>query len=478
MPDYGFNYNLGPQAKQTNLSDMLNMAGSAQNLQQNMQMNPLQVQQAQQLLRQQQLTTQKAEALNPQEITTGRVKLEEEAKQAPIKTKEDAFAYYKKNSDRAMQLMTGFLRDPAIANAVKNPEGAAQVINQMNTLLLNGGVDESIAKQHMNEIMNVAKNHPEKLANVLQNIGAAATTSEAQQGRRTPQLTTTAGGAPATYTAESGMIGAPTIQGQQPQGQQQQVGEPAMQAPQQQLPKIGGVSLAYPIRKAGDLRPLDPSETADKDSQIADRQSLAKRQKALTAAEDTSEKIFKTLDKMEAETIFKGGSVAARAERLVNKFINNEENQRLAKLLANETIANAKTLGVADSSGNVSVAGLNMQAVASGNTENVTPDVLREVARFNQANRMNIDLQAKAKEAFSKQYGDANGRTFDQVWRNNSNNTLFEALAIDKSKMPYKEKQAAYKKLFEGLSPEDLADFKNKKANIDAMVNGNFAGVK
>lgn len=48
MADYGFNLNLGPQTKPTSLSDMLNMAGSAQALQQNMQMNPLQVQQAQQ----------------------------------------------------------------------------------------------------------------------------------------------------------------------------------------------------------------------------------------------------------------------------------------------------------------------------------------------------------------------------------------------------------------------------------------------
>ena len=471
MPDYGFNYNLGPQSKQTNLADMLNFANSAQQFQQAQQINPL-------LLRQQQLATQKAEALTPEEIQTGVVTAQEERKRQPIATKEKDFEYKKKQGALATQILTGALRDPSIAAAAQNPEGARQVLQTLNELMINQGVDPEAAKAHIDPLMNVLNTHPEKLAGVLNYINTAATTSEAQAGRRTPQLTTTAGGAPATYTAESGMIGAPTIQGQQPQGQQQQVGEPAMQAPQQQLPKIGGVSLAYPIRKAGDLRPLDPSETADKDSQIADRQSLAKRQKALTAAEDTSEKIFKTLDKMEAETIFKGGSVAARAERLVNKFINNEENQRLAKLLANETIANAKTLGVADSLGNVSVAGLNMQAVASGNTEIVTPDVLREVARFNQANRMNIDLQAKAKEAFSKQYGDANGRTFDQVWRNNSNNTLFEALAIDKSKMSYKEKQAAYKKLFEGLSPEDLADFKNKKANIDAMVNGNFAGVK
>ena len=48
MPDYGFNYNLSPQTKPTSLADMLNMAGAAQNLQQNMQIQPLQLQEAQQ----------------------------------------------------------------------------------------------------------------------------------------------------------------------------------------------------------------------------------------------------------------------------------------------------------------------------------------------------------------------------------------------------------------------------------------------
>jgi hypothetical protein len=472
MPDYSFNYNLGPQTKPTSIADMLNIAGAAQGLQQSMQMNPLQLQEAQQKLRQQQLLTQKAEALTPQEITTGGIKLQEEAKQAPIATAEKTAAYKKQQGALATQIATGFLSDPAIINMAKNPKEADKVFALLNERYKNNGVDEEAAKAHIDELKNISTNYPDKFADILKYIGTAATTSQEQATRRTPQLTVGPNGAPVLFTPAEGTV-KPAVIGQTEPAPKQTYG-----AETTELPKVGGVSLAYPVRKAGDIRPLDPSEVSDKDSQIADRQSLTKRQKALTAAEDTSEKIFKTLDKMESEAIFKGGGVAARAERLVNKFLNNEENQRLAKLLANETIANAKTLGVADSSGNVSVAGLNMQAVASGNTENVTPDVLREVARFNQANRMNIDLQAKAKEAFSKQYGDANGRTFDQVWRNNSNNTLFEALAIDKSKMPYKEKQAAYKKLFEGLSPEDLADFKNKKANIDAMVNGNFTGVK
>tara|TARA_R110000868_G_scaffold350752_1_gene612109 strand:- start:25456 stop:26868 length:1413 start_codon:yes stop_codon:yes gene_type:complete len=470
MPEYGFNYNLGPQAKPTSIADMLNIANSAQQFQQAQQLNPLQVQQAQQLLRQQQLATQKAETLVPEEIETGVVTSREERKRQPLSTQEKQFDYDKKNSDRAFQLMTGFLRDPAIVNAAKDPAGARQVLNDMNTLLLNGGVDKRITKLHMDELVNVAENHPEKLATILQNIGTAATTSESQQGRRTPQLTTTAGGAPATYTAESGTIGMPTIQGQQPIQPSQPAAQPTTQP--QQLPKVGGVPLSYPVRKAGDLAPLAPSEEADRKYQQAQRQSLLDRQRALTDAERVSDEVIKVAEELKKEAFFTKGGIAANLERKLQMFAQSEKYDQLAKDLANQALQNAKVLGTSDS-----VAGLNMSEAATG-TIKVPPDVLIEIARRNKASQVNIDLQAKAKDSFSKQFGDNNGSTFDQIWRNNSESKLFEAMSIEKSKMTYKDKQAAYKKLFEGLTPQDLADFKTKKANIDAMVNGNFTGVK
>ena len=470
MPDYGFNYNLGPQAKPTSIADMLNIANSAQQFQQAQQLNPLQVQQAQQLLRQQQLATQKAETLVPEEIETGVVTSREERKRQPLTTQEKQFDYDKKNSDRAFQLMTGFLRDPAIVNAAKDPAGARQVLNDMNTLLLNGGVDKRITKLHMDELVNVAENHPEKLATILQNIGTAAISSSEQAASRRPQITTTAGGAPALFTPEPGTITQPNIQ-QGQQQQQTQTGEPITQ-PQQQLPKVGGVPLSYPVRKAGDLAPLAPSEEADRKYQQAQRQSLLDRQRALTDAERVSDEVIKVAEELKKEAFFTKGGIAANLERKLQMFAQSEKYDQLAKDLANQALQNAKVLGTSDS-----VAGLNMSEAATG-TIKVPPDVLIEIARRNKASQVNIDLQAKAKDSFSKQFGDNNGSTFDQIWRNNSESKLFEAMSIEKSKMPYKEKQAAYKKLFEGLTPQDLADFKTKKANIDAMVNGNFTGVK
>jgi hypothetical protein len=471
MPEYGFNLNLSPQTKPTSIADMLNIANSAQQFQQAQQLNPLQVQQAQQLLRQNQLATQKAEALVPEEIQTGVLTSQEERKRQPLATSEKQFDYDKKNADRAFQLMTGFLRDPAIINAAKDPAGAKQVLNDMNTLLINGGVDKRITKLHMDELTNVAENHPEKLVSVLQNIGTAAISSSEQAASRRPQLTTTAGGAPALYTAEPGTITQPNIQGQQGQQQQTQLGEPTTQT-QQQLPKVGGVTLSYPVRKAGDLSPLAPSEESDRKYQQTQRQSLLDRQRTLTDAERVSDEVIKAAEQLKKEAFFTKGGIAANLERKLQMFAQSEKYDQLAKDLANQTIQNAKVLGISDS-----VGGLNMSDAANG-TIKIPPDVLIEIARRNKANQVNIDLQAKAKNSFSQQFGDNNGSTFDQIWRSNSDSKLFEAMSIEKSKMPYKEKQAAYKKLFEGLAPQDLADFKNKKANIDAMVNGNFTGVK
>jgi len=68
MPDYGFNYNLSPQTKPTSLADMLNMAGAAQNLQQNIQMNPLQLQQAQQAVSKGGIELEQAQRANAEQL--------------------------------------------------------------------------------------------------------------------------------------------------------------------------------------------------------------------------------------------------------------------------------------------------------------------------------------------------------------------------------------------------------------------------
>lgn len=470
MPEYNFNYQLGPQTKPMTLGDMLNLAAGAQSLQQSMQMNPLQLEQQRQATRQQQLLTGKAEALTPQEIQTGRVRLQEEEKQAPIATQKAQFERDKAIGTLATQIIGGVGTDPRIQNAAQDPQGAIDALKQTEQIMVANGIDSKTAKIFLSTVMAVAEREPDKLPQVMKNLSAMGTTSEAQTGRMTPQVGEI-GRAPALITPalgkaqplnieQPGMPQQPATGGQAPQGQQ--------------LPTVGGVPLAYPVRQAGDIRPMSPSEEADTKAQQAHRNGLLERQRTLTSAERMSDEVIKTAEQIEKEAYFSKGGKLAALERKLNMWIESEKYDQLAKDLANQALTNANVLGGATAN---SATGIDMSQAAAG-TIKVPPKVLIDIARRNKADQTNIDLQAKAKDAFTKQFTDANGRVFDQIWRNNSDSKLFEAMSIDKSKMSYEQKQKAYKQLFEGMSPEDMADFRRKKANIDAMVNGNFAGVK
>lgn len=464
MADYQFNTQLGPTTKPTTLGDMLNLAGGIQSFQQAQQMNPL-------LLRQQQLATQKAEALTPEDIETGLVKAREERKRQPIETSGKQLEQDKAIGSLAIQIIGGVGTDPRILNAAKDPKAARDALIQTASVMVSSGIPESAAQKFLAPIMAVVEREPDKLPQIMKNLSSMGTTSESQTGKMTPQLTTGAGGAPALFTSGTGTVSQPRIEQNQPQQMQPQ-GQPQSQPQGTQLPMVGGVRLAYPVRRAGDLSALAPSEDADKKYQQAQRQSLLDRQRALTDAERVSDEVIKKAQELEKEAFFSKGGKLANIERKLDMWVQSEKYDALAKELANQTIQNAKVLGISDS-----VGGLNMSDAANG-TIKIPPDVLIQIARRNKANQVNIDLQAKAKDSFYKEFGDNNGATFDQIWRNNSESKLFEAMSIDKSRMSYEEKQKAYKKLFEGMSAADMADFKRKKANIDAMVNGNFTGVK
>jgi hypothetical protein len=432
---------------------MLNIANSAQQFQQAQQLNPLQVQQAQQLLRQNQLATQKAEALVPEEIQTGVLTSQEERKRQPLATSEKQFEYDKKNADRAFQLMTGFLRDPAIINAAKDPAGAKQVLNDMNTLLLNGGVDKRITKLHMDELVNVAENHPEKLATILQNIGTAATTSEAQQGRRTPQLTTTAGGAPALYTAEPGTITQPNIQGQgQPQGQP--TAQPTAPATSGQM---------YPKRVVGDLRPYAPSEAEDEKIGISYRNGLVKRQGELTTSKRNLDEVIKEATGLK-ESAWPSTGIVGTVVRKFRDFAGDPTYKKLSKDLANVQISNIQAMGGSMDT----VSGQQLTRMANGD-ETYPPEVLIGIARRAYADVTDLDMRATAAQKFSQKFGDANMNAFKQQWSANSDSKLFEAIAIEKSNLPVAEKKKQFKELI-GNDPNVLKDLQQKKKNLEKLM--------
>jgi hypothetical protein len=446
MPDYGFNFNLGPRAKQTNLADMLNFANTAQQFQQAQQINPL-------LLRQQQLATQEAESLTPERITTGRVKLQEEAKREPIATREKDFEYKKKQGALATQILTGALRDPAIQNAAKDPAAAGQVLDTLNNLMINNGVDPEAAKAHIDPLMNVLKTHPEKLAGVLNYLGTAMTTSEAQAGRRTPQLTTTAGGAPALFTAEPGTITRPNVQqGQEPQPKQTYGATTELPAGQM-----------YPKRQVGDLRPYAPGEAEDEKIGIAYRNSLAKRQGELTTAKRNLDEVIKEATKLDPNSIWSSGWLGA-LNRKFKDITGDPTYKQLSKDLANVQISNIQAMGGSMDT----VAGQQLTRMANGD-ETYPPSVLISIARRAYADLTDLDMRATAAQKFSQKFGDANMNAFKQEWAANSDSKLFEAIAIEKSNLPADQKKKQFKELL-GNDPAVLKDLQQKKKNLQKLM--------
>jgi hypothetical protein len=458
MADYGFNLNLGPQTKPTSIADMLNIAGSAQALQQAQQLNPLQVQQAQQLLRQSELTTQKAEALNPEEIATGVLTAQEERKRQPVKTQKEAVEYYTKNSDRIMQLITGYLRDPTLLNAGKNPQAAGQVLVQMDQLLDNSGVDKSIAKAFMGQLNSTLATDPSKLPEIIRNIGAAATSSETQATSRRPQLTTTAGGAPALFTAEPGTITQPNIQGQQGQQQQTQLGEPTTQPTEQ---TTGGQT--YPKRVAGDLRPYAPGEAEDEKLGIAYKNGLIKRQGELTTSKRNLDEVIKEATKLNPDSVWSSGFLGM-VNRKFKDFVGDPTYKQLSKDLANVQIANIQAMG-----GSLdTVAGQQLTKMANGD-ETFPPSVLINIARRSYADLTDLDMRATAADKYAQVHGIANMNGFKQKWSANSDSKLFEAMAIEKSNLSPEQKKKEFKALLGG-DPNVLKDLQQKKKNLEKLM--------
>jgi hypothetical protein len=131
MPDYGFNLNLGPQTKPTSLSDMLNLASGAQNLQQNMQLQPLQLQEARQRLEQSQQMNPLLLQQQKQIVGKGNIDLEQaERTNQEIK----AMQVFLSNPDNYQT--NGVIDDNKLNAAVPKiaPLNGAKFISELTTL--------------------------------------------------------------------------------------------------------------------------------------------------------------------------------------------------------------------------------------------------------------------------------------------------------------------------------------------------------
>ena len=494
-----------PTTKQTSLNDILGPLSSMQQYQQAKQLNPIQLQAAQLQLEQaqkmnpltlqskqmeidqaqkmnplevfaKQLSTTKSAGTLPSEITQS----QEAAKQSQIATQEKQFGYDKNYNDEINKIIGGYINDPDLKS--KNPQEVARVVKdaeeQVKRLVKSDPDGEFKTEMRFAPIKNlIAQGKHDKVDQVFKNLIQTGISPTSQQQLQTPQLTSV-GGAPATFNPATGSAAPLNINQPQglPQGQPQSGPLPPGFGMPQGMP--GGspqgvtptqMSLPYPVRRAGDIRPLAPNEDVDTTKGAAYRNSLTTRQTDLSTSRRNLDEVLAQADKIAKEsTKFMGFDTATGTlgslSRGYASVVGDPKYKQLSKDLANVQIANIQAQGGSMDT----VAGQQLQKMANGD-ETYPPDVLKNIARRTYADVQNLDMQATAASKFAQKYGDNNLNAFKRMWSQNADSKVFEAITIFENVKDKAERNKAINDLL-GSNPQARQQFYNKYNNIKKLT--------
>ena len=454
MPDYQFNTNLGPAQQQgTSLGDLINTARGVQAYQQAEQLNPLAAQRAQ-------MEIQQAQQMNPLAVQQKKMEIEQAGLMNPqavrTATAQAGTAETTLNQKQAAishEMFGGLRNDPDILNASKDKTAAVRKIMQFESLIENAGVPRAKIGPVSKFLMDEAINRPEKLTSHLDSLIQAGIGATSQQALQTPSLVAGPGGAPALFKSGAATLTEPSIAGQPAGGQ---VLQPTGVTPTQ-------MGLQYPVRKAGDIRPLAPNEAQDAERGAKYRNDLTTRQTDLSKSRRNLDEVIEAAGKIAKEDFFSTGVLGA-ATRTIKGALGEEKYKQLSKDLANVQISNMQAMG-----GSMETdAGKQLMRMASGD-ETYPPEVLKNIARRTYADLTNLDMQATAASKFAKKYGDSNLNTFKEQWSTNADSKVFEAMSLfENIKDPEKRKTEIDKLL--GNNPQERQQFFQKYNNIKKMT--------
>jgi len=463
------------------LGDMINVARGAQQYQQTAQLNPLQLQQQQQLTRTGEIALsveeqKDKERLNMQRVMTdpslystdgkydpskattiatqvapmtglsylkdmaGSFGAQETFKTAETGAQSAQFDFANKQTIGIANRLTPLINNSLIIAAEQNPNAVDKA--QLNDLLKGYaqeqadalGIPKDRANQLIQPYLDQAAKDPSKMREFLKN----------------KLLSTLDQGSKATTLGGVGVSTAPTPQ------PPQAVGAGAEVAP--------GMRVPYPVRSAAQSFIPEPSEVKDQASGQEYRSRIVNAQGDLPTGRRNVEEVIKQANLLN-ENLYefeKGGGLAGQVGRKIRMAINSAEYDVLAKDLARLALSNASAMGGAGNS----VSGLDMQAVANG-TIKMPPEKLVEIARRVQADQTNLDMQANGAEKFAKRFGDNNMKAYQQAWNANADTKVFEAMNITRFvKDPAKQK-AELNRLFPDSS--QYKDFLTKYQNIKKL---------
>jgi hypothetical protein len=473
----------GPQTM--SIGDMINTARAGQAYQQSQQMNPLAVQQQQQIvakggieLGQQQQADRERRNLqeffaNPDNFqTNGRIDIDKINKVVPT------IAPYTGSEYVSKYTTLGKAQTEAIGAKQNLTQDQRAMIAQRFSILGRLGVDK--VEPYLNEMELMKKENPDNpdFARLLDSYKTIWQT-EMKSGPDLPgkaiagaqtlltpaQQQTTFAPSISTQDGRT-VVTTPGVGAKQPTAEVGTAGGLQQGGPKE-LPTAGsevapGMRIPYAVRSAAQPFIPEPTEAKDTESGAAYRDSLVNRQTALSTNRRNVEETIGQAQKIYSELYFPEGGVRGDLERKIKTAIASDQYKQLAKDLAQLQLSNLQAMG----QGGGTVAGIDLTKVASGDIS-VPPDVLIKIARRTQSDITNLDMQAQGAQQFKQRFGDNNMKAYQQAWNANAKSEIFEAMNLSKEIDNPEQLKKELDKLFPSKAKHD--EFLKKYRNLKRL---------
>lgn len=410
-----------PQPVGMKVSDVLNMARTAQEY-------------------------QKAKELLPYEIEAGKAQAQQQ-QLAAEKAGVDLNQHY---ANLSRGVLGGFLSDPDFING--NSEAMVGKMQRAHEYMQSQGIKDVDGGKAYNFMLDLARNNPAQAYQVIKNGvqqgGGVANQYQTIQPQQAPALYQ--GGVSTQPPPQGAPTGVTPGQMSQPYGAQ-----------------TTGLELPYPVRKAGQPYAPAPSEAQDFAQGQAYRDSIVKRAVEIPQSQFNVQQVISKAKELEktygkaAESTLVGGLT-----RKVAGAVGETEFRELSKDLAIAQLSNMKALGLDLGTDQ----GRQLVSAASGDIT-FPPSVLIKIARRVEADNTNIEMQAQAAQKFATRFGDNNMKAFQQAWAKNTSPEVFQAINVYRdANLNADEKQAMIDKIM-GNDKSKRQQFFQQYQNINKLVN-------
>ena len=388
------------------------------------------------------------------------------------------------NMEKAQAITNGqvsMMFNPLVVAAAQGkPVDRAALVNAITenakVQAQNAGIDwETQGKKLAAPYIARAENDPASLQNYYKERMFAGLDQATRASMMTPSPISGLP-APATFAPAEGVARPLGIQGQAPTPQAALAAQPQA-APVQAAPRGvtspdmtapirqqggPGFALSYPVRRAGDIRPMAPGEENARALGEKTRATLLEAQAEVPRGNRSVGEIIRIADDLAKDVRFQTGS-PADIERAIRQNLGGDARYKeLAKDIAQVQMAVNKA-NKADTDQQTA------QVAAGTGDATYPPDVLIKIARRLRGELTEIDARTRGAQEFKRRFGDANLADFQQAWSQNSDLRNFEVMAIVRDIRDPAAQKAALDKILP-KNQEELRELQRKYQAIEKLT--------